>query len=53
MSLGIFDFHDYSIDEHGEAMNDRLVTICFNRFKTCQTNPSSHQYVLDPRIEDG
>lgn len=51
MSLGVFDYHDYSND--GQTIDNRLITICLNRFKTCQTNPRSHQYILDPRIEDG
>lgn len=51
MSVGVFDFHDYSMDLENDTTNDRMMKVCLNRFTTCRSNPSSHQYILDPRIK--
>ncbi len=55
MSVGLFDFHDHSADLNSnlnENIKERFVNLCFNRFKTCQINPSAHKYILNTEIED-
>jgi hypothetical protein len=49
MSVGVFDFHDHS----SKHVEERLVNLCFNRFKTCQMDTDLHRYVLDTQVENG
>ena len=30
-----------------------MLDICLNRFKSCQMDAGSHQYVLDTEVENG
>ncbi|CAF1087955.1 unnamed protein product [Adineta ricciae] len=53
ISLGLFDFHDHSVQKPFTTDNDtseRFVTLCLNRFKTCRIDPSSHAYILDSEV---
>jgi hypothetical protein len=53
--LGLFDFHDHSIQKSSSSdneTNERVISLCLNRFKKCRIDPSSHTYILDIEQED-
>jgi hypothetical protein len=52
MSIGLFNFHSHGTDL-SKGHEERLIDICMNRYKSCQMDASSHQYVLDPKVENG
>ncbi|CAF2638960.1 unnamed protein product [Rotaria sp. Silwood2] len=55
ISSGLFDYHDHSIQKLSNPdseSSEHYITLCLDRFKTCQIDPSSHMYILDAEIEN-